>query len=234
MSKYIWMKKMLSASALFFAIATSVFTPTRAYSFNIETTSGGDTVKWSSSAATFLVNTTNGPSFALTSIQSAMDNWTSVASSNLVYTYGGSTSNSEQTNNSENIVFFGDAPSGFVGWATFWYVSGGAISDCDIIIEEDFTWTETYLEDLATHEFGHCVPLAHASGSVTMNATVSAGARFLAQDDVDGITFLYDKGTGYSEAFVGVPTMNEWGMMLFISLACGIAVYNIRRVNDSF
>ena len=212
------MKKLFFVIGL--TIAINYFIPSVAYSFNVETRSDGGAIKWEDNAATFLVNTTDGPSFALSAIQAAMANWTN-AGADFAYSYGGSTT-STKSNDGQNTVFFGDPSGSLIGEATYFYDSSGFITDCDIEIDESFSWTETYLEDLATHEFGHCLPLGHESGSVTMNATVSAGARNLAQDDIDGIIAIYG-------AYTGIPTMNEWGMIIFTIFAGGLAVRHLRK-----
>lgn len=225
------MKKMLFVIASFFAVAASVFVSSKAYSYTVETRSG-NTIKWSGANATFLINTTNGPSFALTSLQAAMQNWTDVSTSNFAFIYGGSTSDTASTNDGVNIVYFGSVSGSLLGVATWWSDSGGALTDCDIIMDQDQSWTSTYLEDLATHEFGHCVPLGHASGAVTMNPSGAEGIRDLAQDDIDGITFLYpsDSSSANFVANTSIPTMNEWGMIIFMTLACGLSAYKLRRL----
>ncbi len=213
----------ISKKVYFFLTLIFFFGSSSAYCFSTVTTSSGDLVKWDPASPTFFVNTSGGPSFASTSIRGAMDNWSNVSAASLTFFNGGSTSDSGQSNNGENIVFFGDAPGSSLGFAQFFFNASGVILDCDIIIEQDNSWTESFLEDLATHEFGHCVPLGHVSDQTTMNPVVVAGVQNLAQDDIAGISFLYP-GTA-------IPTMNEWGMIIFFISACGLAVCHLKKNN---
>ena len=80
--------------------------------------------------------------------------------------------------------------------------NGGAIAG-DAHFDEGETWTVNIpvpaggvdLITVAAHEFGHSLGLAHSSVSgALMFPTYSGPHRFLAQDDIDGIRFIYGSG----------------------------------------
>ena len=178
----------------------------------------GKTVKWENGSATFNVNTSGGPSYSLEAIQSAMQNWTDVGTSPFSFTYGSSTTKSNQSNDGENVLSFGSVSGNSLGYARYWSNSSAHITDCDIVIKQNYSWTQSYLEDIATHEFGHCVPLDHTTASVTMNPTVQPGAKDLAQDDINGLTYLYPNAlssnpTGFTASISGSTVTFSWSAL---------------------
>jgi hypothetical protein len=211
-------------SAAVFALALLCNSPAaRAY---VLQTYNGSPVKWNTSSVTFYANTSGGPSYSLISIQAAMNNWSSVSSSSLRYVYGGSTTRSGvSSTDGFNTVSFGDpGDASYLGVAWYRYDSSGKMTDCDIILRVNYSWSAAYLEDIATHEFGHCVPLEHTTDpGTTMYPSVRAGARVLSQDDINGISYLYPSGTP-------VPALDDAGKAAFAALAAAALAFYLRRM----
>jgi hypothetical protein len=166
------------------------------------TTSG---YKWPTSQVSYYVNPASkhvSPSAAIAAVQAAAAVWSQQSRANIALVYAGQTNGSTAQLNYKNEVFFrGEAGGGY----TYWWASGGSLVDADIIMYEGsikyFTGSDTctgygqYVEDLATHEFGHVLGLRHSSDSIaTMYSTTGycdPNWRTLAADDIAGIESLY-------------------------------------------
>lgn len=165
------------------------------------------TARWSSSPVPFYVNTQNldvDPSAALSAVQFGAYAWTNQSNAVFSFYYAGSTAGTTVTSNGRNEVFFRNASNGNAIATTYTYSSGGRIIDTDIVFWDGafkfFTGTSgcsggLYIEDIATHEFGHAVGLGHSSVSgSTMYPSVSycsTNARSLSEDDKQGVEALY-------------------------------------------
>src|SRR5688572_16038875 len=160
---------------------------------------------WASSQVVYFVNPANSSglsqSAALAAVQTGAEAWSSQSRANVALIYGGYTNGSAAQLNYKNEVFFRNTTGGA---QSFWWYSGGHLVDGDIIIYEAgrplFTGSEgcgggVYVEDLATHEFGHVLGLKHSSDlAATMYPTTtycSQNFRSLDADDIAGIEALY-------------------------------------------
>jgi hypothetical protein len=168
------------------------------------------TAKWDASSVPFYVNTQNldaEPSAVLSAVQFGAYAWTNQSNAAFSFYYGGSTSGTVVTSNGRNEVFFRNASNGSAIATTYTYSSGGRIVDTDIVFWDGgykFFPGSTgcsggfYVEDVATHEFGHALGLGHSTVSgATMYPSIgycSTGARWLSEDDKQGVEALYPAG----------------------------------------
>jgi len=156
------------------------------------------------------VNTSGGPSGAVSAVQDAMQTWTDVATSEFIFIYGGTTSNTAHgSNDGANIVTFGSLPAGTVAENRMWYTTTppsreGELIDSDLRFNTYYSWSTSGVpgafdvQNVGTHEHGHSLCLVDlysgADAEKTMYGYTSAGEtkkQTLDFDDIDGITYLY-------------------------------------------
>jgi hypothetical protein len=137
-------------------------------------------------------------------LQTGMSAWNTQANSNFKFVYGGRVNDTTTGYDSRNVVIFRNASSGSAIATTYSWSSGGKIVDADVIFWDDpFTFVTgssgcsngVFIEDVATHEFGHALGLLH---SADPEATMFSGypycsqeLRTLASDDISAIQSLY-------------------------------------------
>jgi hypothetical protein len=100
-------------------------------------------------------------------------------------------------------MFIEDDLDPYVLGVTFPYEEDGHLVDCDILLNEDFDWSNTTpgrtgladLQCVSTHEIGHFLGLDHSPlGQSTMYYAYAPGhisTRTLEEDDLAGISALY-------------------------------------------
>ena len=170
--------------------------------------------KWAVSPVVFYVNPSNADVAATAAeeaLQSVFTTWSSQPGSSFRYQYGGRVTDTSTSNDRRNVVIFrGDASGGGAIASTYSWWSGGSRVDSDVILWDTdwrfYTGTSgcvdgAYIEDIATHELGHSLGLAH---STVLDATMYASysrctttMRTPAADDLGGLQSLYP-GTGGS------------------------------------
>jgi hypothetical protein len=171
-------------------------------------------VKWPTSSVPFYVNAANldvGQSAGVEAVKYGAYAWTSQTNAAFSFYYAGNTSGTSVTNNARNEVFFRNTSNGSAIATTYTYSSNGQILDTDIVFWDGaykfFTGTSGcsggfYIEDVATHEFGHSLGLSHSSVSgATMGTSInycSTTARSLSEDDKLGAEAMYPGGGGTS------------------------------------
>ncbi len=167
--------------------------------------------KWPSVPVIFYINGANSDvtsTAANWALQYAMNVWNTQSQSSFRYQYGGSASDTSTRYDNRNVVFFRNSTNGGAIATTYsWWDSNDRMLDADIVVWDGgfrfFTGTSgcgtyanaAYLEDVATHEFGHALGLNHSSSS---GATMRSGywycsqtQRTLASDDINGAKALY-------------------------------------------
>ena len=174
--------------------------------------------KWAVSPVVFYLNPVNADvsaAAAEAAVQSALATWST--GSAFRYQYGGRVNDTITSNDGRNVVIFRNASSSGAIASTYSWWSGGSRVDSDIILYDGgwrfFTGASgcvdgVYVEDVATHELGHSLGLAHSAVlDATMYSTYtrcSTSMRTLASDDLTGLQLLYP-GTGGS-SIISSPT----------------------------
>jgi len=199
---------------LFILTCLILFWSSHSFASSVCKTDNNAEIKWDSDSVAYYVNTSGGPSGALSAIQSAMETWTDVVTSDFTFVYGGTTSSTAHgQNDGTNIITFGPMGlNGVLGENYYFYipVTGHMVSS-DIKFNTDYPLSvsgssNAYdVQNLGTHEFGHSLCLADLYGSSdsikTMYNYVSPGEtkkRTLDADDINGIAYLYPSSCTYS------------------------------------
>ncbi len=211
-------KRLLSVAVLFaLTILTLCTLSPHAYGFVVSRTDGGAEIHWSTPSAGISLNTAYFPSGSLQAIQTAMQTWTNVSTSNFSFVYQGYTaSTAYAVQDGTNLICFGsfDDPGYDTTLAlnTFWYTTQqGQLLDSDIKFNSAFSWatnrsaTAYDVQTIALHELGHTLSLEDliddsADKEKVMYGYCSPGQikRSLTQDDKNGITYLYSGGLSTS------------------------------------
>ncbi len=192
-----------------FILATLVWTA-NIFGYGVCTTNGGKEIIWETPDAAYLINDSGGPSGSITAIIEGMQTWTDVATSDFIFSYGGTTtSTAHGINDGNNIVTFGLLEVGTLAENRFFYKTWppsqeGEGLDSDIRFNTYYSWSTTGspgtydVQNVGTHEHGHSLCLADlytgADSEKTMYGSASSGEikkQTLDQDDIDGITYLY-------------------------------------------
>ena len=163
--------------------------------------------KWSTTLVDYYINPANldvATDVAIASVRAGADAWALQSASPFAFNYVGTTGGTTVANNGRNEVMFRNATNGTAIATTYWWTSGSQPLDADIVFWDGayaFYGGSTgcvggfYIQDVATHEFGHALGLGHSS---VTDATMVSGQQYcstykrsLAPDDVLGIEFLY-------------------------------------------
>ena len=175
--------------------------------FQVSTTGTGAPIRWSTPAAGFYGDVAGGPALSPAALQGALQTWSDVPGSSFRFQYlGAPPPGSCGSNDGVNLFCFdslGSAYSTTLALNTYWFDVNGALSDSDIQFNTDFTWSASGspgtldLQTIALHELGHSLSLEDLYGVVdipkVMYGAASMGEvkRVLAQDDKNGIAYLY-------------------------------------------
>jgi len=191
-------------TACILALGTLLSSTTRAYSVF------GYTWPASAMPVPYYVNPTNMdlPTAAIApAVRAGADAWPLQSGTSFSFVFAGLTSQTTNTNDGVNVVMFRNASSGSALATTYSWFSGTRIIDADIVFwDASFQFvTGTsgcsnafFIEDIATHEFGHALGLGHSTvAGATMYpsiSTCSQQSRTLDADDIAGVFSLYPPG----------------------------------------
>jgi hypothetical protein len=137
-------------------------------------------------------------------IRVGADAWRQQSGASFQFAFAGLTAQTINTNDGINMVLFRNASSGSALATTYSWFSGTRIIDADIVFWDAgyqfVTGTSGcsegfYIEDVATHEFGHALGLGHSTvAGATMYpsiSTCSQQSRLLDADDIAAVRALY-------------------------------------------
>jgi hypothetical protein len=166
---------------------------------------------WAQSIVPYYINPTNMdlPTPAIEpAIRAGADAWHVQTGASFAFTFAGYSTQTTNTNDGLNVIMFRNASSGAAIATTYTWFSGTRMIDADMVFWDAgfqfFTGTTGcsggfYIEDVATHEFGHALGLGHSTTTAaTMYpsiSTCSQGARSLDADDIAGVLSLYPPTT---------------------------------------
>ena len=127
---------------VFLSAMLALESPVSAYV--VSTTGTGMEIKWQVPSASYLLNTSGGPSGSLEAIQAAMQTWSDVPTSSFTFVYAGATDLFvPRENDGQNIVTFAHMGSnGTLAENVFWYDTvTGHILDSDIRFNTSYSWS---------------------------------------------------------------------------------------------
>jgi hypothetical protein len=170
-------------------------------------------VKWPTPSVQYYINpaTSDMPEAdVVAAIQAAANAWVLEAGANIQPSYRGKTTRSTVAQNGTSDVFFREESNGTTYAQTYvWWNGSNQLIEADMILYggsvtffaagSACAGTAVYLQDAATHEFGHAFGLGHSDISgTTMYPTMSwcsTYVRTLEPDDIAGIRALYPPTT---------------------------------------
>jgi hypothetical protein len=164
---------------------------------------------WQQGSMTYYINPTNMdlPTSAIEpAIRAGADAWRLQSGASVSFLFAGFSAQSTTTDDGTNLVMFRNASSGSAIATTYSWFSGTRLIEADMVFWDGgfqfYTGTTGcsggfYIEDVATHEFGHALGLGHSEvGSATMYpsiSTCSQGSRQLDADDIAAVLSLYPR-----------------------------------------
>ena len=172
--------------------------------------------KWGVREVNYYINPANNDvtaAAAIAAIQAAAAAWSTQSNAGFTFYYMGQTSATTLANNGKNEVFFRAGSDSNLAETYRYWNSAGNLVDSDIVFYDGsfkfFGGTSGcssgfYIQEVATHEFGHALGLNHSNVST---ATMYAGAPVCATwkssldpDDIAGVEALYPPGAAANAA----------------------------------
>ncbi len=183
--------------------------------------------KWAFSPVSYYVNATNldlPAASAETAVRAGADAWPVQSQTRFRFAFAGSSTQNTTTNDATNLVVFRNASNGNAIATTYWWSTSSGIIDADIVFwDAAFRFfagsagcaAGFYIEDIATHEFGHALGLGHSTqAGATMYPSTSScnmNNRTLEADDIAGVLSLYPAHSTPPSAPTGLRTVSVGG-----------------------
>jgi hypothetical protein len=178
---------------------------------------------WGTNQVVYYVNPQNlyvSDASAIWAVQTGAAAWHDQTGANIQLVYGGTTQDSSLSLNNKNEVFFrNDTNGGYVAETYWWYDASGHLVDADIVFHEaayayfagSGCSNGVYIEEVATHEFGHALGLAHSGvADATMEPSMpgycDTSQLSLEADDISGIRALYPATSSSSSQAPATPS----------------------------
>ncbi|MES2803498.1 MAG: matrixin family metalloprotease [Bdellovibrionota bacterium] len=227
-------------TALFFVAA-------QAKAFTLITTNPNQK-GWASNEITFLVNTANCPIDVVSLIANAAAVWSDVANSNIKASYGGTTTSTAYANPTTvycatNLNAVTGADEDFVPAAASVHTSDGVIYEGIIYLNASSgdaniaNFDTNSLTITLAHEIGHILGLGHsADGNALMYFDGTYKNKLsLAQDDIDGVSYLYPSDEFRDGHFAGCGSVGQLpppppSNLLFLTLLMLLPVAVLARL----
>jgi len=162
---------------------------------------------WPTNSATYFINPANlnvTDNAAEAAVQVGANAWYTQAGIPFKFVYGGRSTQTTTGLDYTNLVVFRNQANGSAIATTYSWFSGSTIVDADVVFWNGgftfFTGTTGcllgfYIEDIATHEFGHALGMAHSTDpTATMYPSTpycNSRQRILSPDDIAGVRALY-------------------------------------------
>jgi hypothetical protein len=162
---------------------------------------------WAQSPVPYYINPANMdlPTAAIEpAIRAGADAWKLQSGASFSFAFAGYSSQTTNTNDGINLIMFRNVSMGSAIATTYTWFSGTRLIDADMVFWDAgfqfFTGTSGcsngfYIEDVATHEFGHALGLGHSTvTSATMYPSISycsQQSRSLDADDIAAVLALY-------------------------------------------
>jgi hypothetical protein len=183
--------------------------------------------KWNRNEVVYYVNPDNQDLNAqdvIAAIRRGAEVWQEASGIPVRLSYGGMSNATTVRNDGRNEVFFrnatSDSGSGVLATTYWWFDRNGNTLDADMVFWDGphrfFAGTTGcsrgyYIEDIATHEFGHVLGLGHSNDrSATMYPSIgsfcSQNARSPSSDDVAGVRALYGQSQSPTPTPEPAPT----------------------------
>lgn len=207
-------------SSLFFPLVFSNVV----MAFTLNSSNDSNFRGWASPNINLVINTSNCPSSVdvTTVISQSIAVWNNLATSNLKLTIAGTTTSTTASNpvtvyceiNYGSVV--GDANSS-PGAASVLPTSGDYITSGVIYLNASTgsaniaNYSSTVLALVLAHEIGHLVGLGHSQDQTALMYYNASGKSTLslAQDDIDGVSYLYPRSELGSDKPLGCALMKE-------------------------
>lgn len=219
---------------------------TQAQAFTLITTNPNQK-GWASNEVTFLVNTANCPIDVVALIGNAAAVWNNVANSTIKASYAGATTSTTYANpttvycETNFSTATGGANEDFVPAAASVHTSNGTIYEGIIYLNASTgdaniaNFDTNSLTITIAHEIGHILGLGHSADA---NAMMYFDGTYknkmsLAQDDIDGISYLYPSDEFRDGHFAGCgsvghlpppPPRSLWLLTLLMLLPVAVLV----------
>ncbi|GEM_PF-1304161 len=158
------------------------------------------------------------------------------------FPYGGTTTRNSVLYDNWNIVFFSPTSNGSAIAATYYWVSSGNMTECDMIFYDGAwnfnaymgpSYNEFDVWDIAAHEFGHYLQLDHSPYYyATMYAYSNEGETYkrdLYSDDIAGIQAIY----GMQDPFSVILETNDDSYARVFTQSGGSFSFTVTAYNNT-